>query len=123
MRNTALLLIVVLMTTGCTAVLLGNGGAATYVWVSGWLEATLDEPLPELEKATLEALEELKLVGVQSAIDGLEGNITAQMASGKKVWIRLRATGFEQTKIGIRVGAIGDKPVSVQILRHIQREL
>lgn len=123
MRTATVFLVVALMTSGCTAVLVGGGAAATYAWVSGWLEATFDEPLPKLERASREALEELNFVAIQGSVDKLEGSVTAQMASGKKVRIKLKAIDFEQTRIKIRVGTVGDKALSEQILRHIQREL
>ena len=47
---------------------------------------------------------------------------TIRMASGKKVRVKLKAVDFEQTKLRIRVGTVGDKTLSEQILRHIQKE-
>ncbi|MCP4899176.1 MAG: DUF3568 family protein [bacterium] len=123
MNKAAALLIVVVMASGCSTVLVEGGGAATYQWVSGWLEANFHEPLPELERATRVALKELKLVGIEGSVDKLQGEVTARMASGKKVRVKLKALDFEETKLRIRVGTVGDKTLSEQILRHIKREL
>ena len=42
---------------------------------------------------------------------------------GTKVRVKLEALDFESTAIRIRVGTIGDRAVSLQLLRHIERRL
>jgi hypothetical protein len=73
--------------------------------------------------ATNTALEDLELVGIDSTVDKLKGKITARMAVGTKVSIWLEAVDFDTTSIKIRVGTFGDRSVSLQVLRSIEKHL
>lgn len=122
MRSVALLVSVVLL-AGCTTAAVGTDAEANYAWLSGTLETTLTHPLPEVEEATREAFVELDLVAVDGAVDGLKGELTARMADGTKVRVKMKALDFGSTRVKIRLGTLGDKAASEQILRYIQRGL
>jgi hypothetical protein len=124
MKKAALILAAVLVISGCSSSVPGPEGAeTTFRWVKGELKSSLPAPLPRVEEATRKAFEELNLVGVDGAVDGLKGELTARMAVGTRVRIRLRAMDFNSTIVRIRVGTIGDKSISLQLLRHIERQL
>ena len=123
MNKKIVVLFVVLAISGCSHVAVEDGATAQYSWVQGSLEATLDQPIAEIDKAARKALRDLKLVGVGGAGDELQGEITGQMATGKKVRVKLKALGSEQTRVRIRVGTVGDKTLAEQIMRRIQQEL
>ena len=123
MRTIALVLLLLITLSGCAAVVVGAGAAATWVWIRGTLEATFDSALPDVEEATRTALDELDLVAVDGAVDGLKGKLTARMASGTKVSVSMKALDFESTEVRVRVGTFGDKASSEQIMRHIERAL
>jgi len=114
---------VVLAISGCSAVVVEDGAAAQYSWAQGSLEATLSQPIAEIDHATRTALRDLKLTGIKGVVDELQGVISAQLATGKKVRIKLKAVGFEQTRVRIKIGTVGDKTSAEQIMRRIQREL
>jgi hypothetical protein len=99
------------------------GAAAGYVWYKGATKHQLKASLPQVERITREALEELELVGIDSVADKLKGEITARMADGTKVRISLKAIDFEQTEIQVRVGRFGNRAISEQIVRHVERRL
>ena len=122
---TVLLLLPVLALSGCAAVVVGGAAAAGagYLWFNGNLEHTLDSALPKVEVATRQALEGLDLVGIETRADKLKGRVTARMADGTKVTVKLKAMDFETTSVRIRVGTFGDQAISEQILRHIERRL
>ncbi len=101
----------------------GAAAGATYVWVNGEVKATVAAALPDVETASRKALENLELTAVGSTADKLKGTVTGMMADGTKVRIKLKAVDFHSTEVKIRVGNVGDKTVSEQILRHIGREL
>jgi hypothetical protein len=87
------------------------------------METTLGKPIPAVDKAARKALRDLKLIGIEGAVDELQGEIIARMATGKKVKIKLKAMSPEMTRIRIKVGVVGDKTLAEQIMRRIQREL
>lgn len=123
MRTIALVLLLSISLSGCAAVVVGAGAAATWVWVRGSLEATFDSSLPDVEAATRKALDELDLVAIDGAVDGLRGKLTARMASGTKVRVSMKALDFESTEVKVRVGTFGQKASSEQIMRHIERAI
>jgi ABC-type sugar transport system substrate-binding protein len=108
---------------GCAIAAVGAAAGATYAWINGELKSTLNAPLPQVVTATKAALTDLELVGIETRTDKLQGKITAQMADGARVVIQVKAIDFKVTEIRIRVGRIGDKAVSEQIYRHIERQL
>ena len=125
MRNVLLTLSLVatIVLSGCAVAVVAAGAGAGYVWVSGMLQETLSAPLPRVERATRAALKDLELVGIHGRADKLKGKIKARMADGTKVVIWLKAVDFENTNVKIRVGNVGDKAISLQILRHIKQRL
>ena len=109
---------------GCkSAVVTPEGTEATYSAAEGVLRSTLEGAVPDVVNATNATLEDLELVGVENTVDKLKGKITAQMAVGTKVSINLEAVGFETTSIRIKVGTFGDKSISMQIFRNIEKRL
>ena len=66
---------------------------------------------------------DVELVGVDATVDQLKGKISARMAVGTKVSINLEAIDFDNTSIRIKVGTFGDKSISLQLLRNIERRL
>ncbi|MFV2071155.1 MAG: DUF3568 family protein [Thermoanaerobaculales bacterium] len=109
---------------GCkSTVVAPEGTQAEYSPAEGALRATLGGSMPEVVEATKTTLEDLDLVGIDANVDKLKGKITARMAVGKKVTINLEAIDFDTTKIKIKVGSFGDKSISMQILRHIQKQM
>ena len=100
-----------------------DGSEAQFKWLQGELKTAVGHPLPAVHEAARSAFEELRFVGVDESMDRLEGRLRALMADGTPVRVRLEAAGTEHTFIYIKVGTIGDKPISLQILRHIQAAL
>jgi hypothetical protein len=107
---------------GCTSsAVTGDGGDAEYRWLTGELEVTLAGDVERLKAATLKAYDDLGLVAVDDAVYGPKGKITGRMADGTEVRVRLRALDSGRTWLAVRVGQIGDEPISRQVLRHIER--
>jgi hypothetical protein len=111
--------------SGCAAAVVGGAAAAgaTWVWFKGNLKDTVAVPLPAAEPAVRQALAGLEMVGIEGHVEGLEGRVTALTGDGKRVTVRLQALDFERTEVRIRVGTLGSRPISMQILRHIHAEV
>mgnify|MGYP001557103803 CR=1 FL=1 len=109
---------------GCkSAVVTPEGTEATYSAAEGVLRSTLEGAVPDVVNATNATLEDLELVGVENTVDKLKGKITAQMAVGTKVSINLESVGIETTSIRIKFATYGDKSISMQIFRNIEKRL
>jgi hypothetical protein len=114
----------VALVIGCkTAVTTPEGTEAQYLQAERQLRAVLGATMPDVTNATTETLEDLELVAIDSNVDRLKGKITARMAVGTKVTINLEAMGSDNTMVKIRVGTMGDKSISMQILRNIEKRL
>ena len=108
---------------GCTSAFKAVEADPGFQFLRGQLSGVLASPLPQVETAVTAAMEELDFVGVNVVSDKLKGTVTARMADGTKVKVKLEAQDFEATILKIKVGTWGDQSISVQILRHIQKKL
>lgn len=124
MKKTAIFLVCVALLVGCkSAVVTPEGTEASYSTAEGVLRAVAGAPMTDVVNATNATLEDLELVGIDKTVDKLKGKITARMAVGTKVTINLESQGFENTSLKIKVGTFGDRSISLQILRNIERQL
>ena len=124
MKKMMIVMVCVGLLAGCkSAVVTPEGTEATYTKAEGALRATLKGSVPEVVNATNATLEDLELTGVETTVDKLKGEITARMAVGTKVSIDLEAIDFETTSIRIKVGTFGDRSISMQIFRSIEKQL
>jgi hypothetical protein len=107
-------------------------GACTHVreatsdavaWVRDALQTTVDAPLDRTVKATTKALKNLQFAAVVTKADALSGIVSAKTARDEKIEVTITSVTAVQTRLDIRVGAFGDKPVSQRILSEILQQL
>jgi hypothetical protein len=124
MKKMMIVMVCVGLLMGCkSAVVTPEGTSASYSKAEGVLRSTLEGSVPNVVNATNATLEDLELTGVDSQVDKLKGKITARMAVGTRVSINLEAVDFDTTAIRIKVGTFGDKSISMQLLRNIEKHL
>ena len=124
MKKILLVIVCVGLLVSCkSSVVTPDGTDVSYRKGEGVLRAALEGTMPEVTSATLATLEDLELVGIDSTVDKLQGKITARMAVGTKVTINLKGVGTDSTSIKIKVGKLGDRSISMQILRNIEERL
>ena len=124
MKKMMIVMVCLGLLVGCKSVVVTpEGTEAVYSKAEGMLRSTLEGDMPEVVNATNATLEDLELVGVDSTVDKLKGKITARMAVGTKVTINLEAVDFANTSIKIKVGTFGDRSISMQIFRNIEKQL
>ena len=111
------------LTLGCTSTFKAVEADPGFSFLRGTLSGVIGSAQPNVETATVAAMEELDFVAVDVISDKLKGTVKARMADGTKVSVKLQAEDFESTKVKIKVGTWGDQSISVQILRHIQKKL
>jgi uncharacterized protein YbjQ (UPF0145 family) len=110
-----------LMFGACTHVREATSDAVA--WVRDALQTTVDAPLDRTVKATAKALKNLQFAEVATKADAISGVVTAKTARDEKIEITISSITPVQTRLDIRVGAFGDKPVSQRILSEILKEL
>jgi len=124
MKPAFAVLIVVALVAGCSSSGdQGDPSLAEFKWLQGELKTALPHSLTDVEPATRAAFDELSLVGVDGSVNSYKGTLTARMADGTKVRVKLQAAGSGDTIVLIKVGQIGDEPISLQVLRHIRKQL
>ncbi len=124
MKKMMIVMVCVGLLVGCkSAVVTPEGTEASYSKAEGVLRATLEGTVPDVVNATNATLEDLELTAVENTVDKLKGKITARMAVGTKVTIGLEAVGTGSTAVRIKVGTFGDRSISMQIFRNIEKRL
>jgi hypothetical protein len=111
------------MTAGGCLLAAAGAGAGGAVYVMGDVEEVLSAPTEKVAKASVKALEALKLTVVSEAASALEGKVIGWTSDDKKITITMKREGDKSTKISIRIGTFGDEARSLQILDEIKKRL
>jgi hypothetical protein len=114
-----------LILSGCVPLLVAGaiGGAGGYMWVNGKLSFTTPHTTVECHRATVAALDELKIRITGEAVDMVTGKITGKTSTGDNVIIDLEPMSADLTKVDIRVGLIGNQILSKMIADAIKKRL
>ena len=124
MHKMAMVVAVALAGISCSTSVPGPGGtSARYSWVRGELASVFDASLPEVQEAARRACLDVGLVAVRGSTESRAGWVDARMATGADVRVELLGLAPDRTLVKIRVGHIGDRAVSQQLLRHIADQL
>lgn len=128
MKNVVLkasaLLISAALVSGCIGLLAGAAaGAGTAVYVKGQHQETLEASVPQVQEATVAALQDSGINVVETSGDDFSSDIKGEMADGTNVWIDLERQTASTTKVGVRVGATGDQAESAAIVDRIKNRL
>jgi hypothetical protein len=92
-------------------------------YYKGWLVDQVSVEVPEAFEASKAGLQDLKLPVLKARYDKIKGSLSSELADGKNVYVKLKATEGGTTEIRIRVGTLGDKDASHRILRSIKNHL
>ncbi len=115
---------VVALNSGCVVAAAGAAaGAGTVAWVEGKLVVTVDSGYDNTVRATDTTIAQLQFLKLSDDRDALTATLTARTAEDKKVIIDLKREGDHLTKMEIRVGDFGDKPLEQAIFDHIRANL
>jgi Protein of unknown function (DUF3568) len=120
----AAVLSVVALNSGCVVAAAGAAaGAGTVAWVEGKLVVTVDSGYDNAVRATDTTIAQLQFLKLSDDRDALTATLTARTAEDKKVIIDLKREGDHLTKLEIRVGDFGDKPLEQAIFDRIRTNL
>lgn len=108
------------LSVGCVAVAAGAAAGGTVAYVRGELQETLVTPIEPATAAAEKAIAEFGLATEITSKNGLVSQFVARLADGTRVVIKLESISPSVTRVGIRVGLMGDKALSSRILDGIR---
>jgi hypothetical protein len=118
-----LLLVVVLLSTGCAALVIGGAAAVgTYTYVAGELKKTYNANLDATYKATIAGCESLGLPVLDREKQLSQASIKT-MDGERDVWISIKVQSSTTTEVAIRIGYLGDEQGSRRIHEAIGNKL
>ena len=124
LKYLAALLLVVMW--GCAAALVGAGGVAgvgTYSYIKGELRVTYAQSYDKVVSATEKAIKDLGFTIKKESKDKLRCRIKAEMADGTGVKLAVDKESSQITQLRIKVGWWGNKNLSIQIMRAIEKRM
>jgi hypothetical protein len=102
------LLIALLFTAGCAAIVVGAGtGAGVYTWVKGELIRSYAKDFAHTESATIQGLDYLKITIDEKTQTGSETTIKARQSNGSPVTVKIRTVRYDMTEVAVRSGYVG----------------
>lgn len=102
------LLVALLFTAGCAAVVVGAGaGAGVYTWIKGELIRSYAKDFTHTETATIRSLDYLKITIDEKTQTGSETTIKARQSDGSPVTVSIRTVRYDMTEVAVRSGYIG----------------
>lgn len=126
MRRTALGLVaaaVLAAGAGCLFVAAGAAAGGTLAYVKGELQETLASPIEPATAAAEKAMAKLGLTTEVASKSGLVSQFVAHLADGTKVVVKLESLSAQTTRVGVRVGLVGDRALSARVLGAIKENL
>ncbi len=109
---------------GCVALAAAAAAGGTVAYVRGALNATLGDPIEDVQKAVKRTIRnDLKFTLVSAKEDAVSAEYEARTARDEKVVIILEKATDKTTRITIRVGLFGDEQLSRDVLEAIKTRL
>lgn len=111
---------------GCAAALVGAGGGAgvgTYSYIKGELKVIYAQSYDKMVSATEQAVKDLGFTLKKEKKDELRCRIKARMADGTGVKLAVDKVSEQITQLRIKVGWWGNKGLSIQIMRAIEKRM
>ena len=118
-----LLAILVLLSAGCAAAVVGGAAAVgTYTYVAGQLVGAYNADLKQTYQATIAGCESLNLPVYSHELKLSKASVTTKDGD-RDVWISIKAKTSSTTEVSVRVGYLGDEFASQRIHDAIAKKL
>jgi len=114
---------VLLVQTGCVAVVAAGAAGSGVAWYSGRLESSLGHDLDDVYRASQKALTQLEFAKISENKSAVDAQLVSRTALDKKVDIVLTQVSPRSTKVAIRIGVFGDEALSLAVLDKIKANL
>lgn len=118
-----LLACVLLLQSGCVAVVAAGAAGTGVAWHSGRMETTLNHGIDAVYTAAQQAVDRLEFARVSEKKSGVDAELIGRTARDTKVEITLKRVDAKITRLGIRVGVFGDEAISLALLEQIKAGL
>ena len=118
-----LLILVLLLQSGCAGVLVAGGvalGAGTVAFINGELKSVEEVTLDRAYHASEQAMEDLDFVVIENEKVDNTAKITALGSDKKHIYIKLVKKSSKLTEIRIRIATFGNQALSRLILEKIK---
>ncbi len=103
-----ILLVALLFTAGCAAIIVGAGaGAGVYTWVKGELIRSYPKDFAHTENATIKSLDYLKITIDEKTQTASETTIKARQSDGSPVSVKISTVRYDMTEVAVRSGYVG----------------
>jgi len=126
-HNLGLLLLALLLTTGCVETMLLSAGATaaigSYKWMEGTMEKDYPRPIQDCWNAALAACRDLQLKITTQEYNPLDSHIEAIQPPDTSVKIQLVARPNQITTVKVRFGMTGNQDASAYFHRRIMAHL
>lgn len=116
------ILSLVVALSGCIVLAAAAGGSGA-LYIKGAAKKSYPYGVERTFKATLAAVEDAGIVVYEKKYDQTSGQIAGNAADGKKLKVHFKALGDKVTEVKIRVGTLGDRARSEQIIEKIDARL
>lgn len=111
------------LSPGCVVVAAGAAGGGTVAYVKGELQDTLVTPIEPATAAAEKAIADFGLATEATSKSGLVSQFVTRLADGTRIVIKLESMAPDVTRVGVRVGLMGDKALSRRILDGIKESV
>lgn len=118
-----LVLPVLLLFSGCVAVVAGAAGAGTVGYLAGELRSPLEAPVDRAWQAVEATINERGYMVTKQSKDARTGILESRTADDQKVTIRVTEVTEDTSEVRIRVGTFGDEKLSLDLIRRIEDRL
>lgn len=118
---TIIVVIGLLMNSGCALLVGGAAGAGTFAYLEGELKSDEEISLDRLWSATQKAIKDMEFTIKTKKKDSLSAKLVALTAEEKNINIDLKRKSDNITELSIRVGRFGDESLSLKILEEIKK--
>ena len=90
---------------------------------SGIQEVILQASPQRVVSATQAAMKALSLTVLSAESSGVDGLVTARTAQDKKITVKVFRDGDTTSRVTIKVGLLGDKPIGSAIIAETKKRL
>jgi hypothetical protein len=117
----AIMFLFIFLVSGCTTVAIETG-KVVYTHLRGDFVGVISEKLPDVYSASVSAFSKKPGFSIEKKeINTLNGLIIGRDDCDRQVQVDLIRTEYDQTRIQIRIGVLGDKVESVMIYDNVKK--
>ncbi|AOS43739.1 hypothetical protein Verru16b_00794 [Lacunisphaera limnophila] len=109
--------------SGCVVIAAGAVGAGAVAFVRGELATNVEHDLDAVYRAAQTVLARQEFARIEERKSGQDAQLVYRTALDKRVEIKLEKVTARLTRVGIRVGLVGDQVLSLTLLDQIRAEL